>query len=203
MAARRRTRPQRREGVLAWVGTALAGLVLIVAGFGAGVLLGVVSEEPAALAGVLTGGKERVALASGRSDEVTGEQPAPAPRMAAPERSSGESAGERTARATPVARERAQPEGRDLPAVSAAPTGYAVQVGAFASSEAARAMRSKLAAKGYESFVAAGAAARGQRWRVRVGPFANRAQADRAAWQLKRREGISTWVVDLNERNRN
>lgn len=187
MATRRRSR--RRDGFLAWAGTALVGLVLVVGGFGAGVLLGVVSEEPAALTGLLTGRTERIALP--RRDE------------ASPARGPEKPAEERVVRTKPARQARSQPERRPLPAVSAAPTGYAVQVGAFASSKAARAMKSKLASNGYESFVAAGAATRDHRWRVRVGPFSSRNEADRAAGQLGLREGLSTWVVRLDERNRN
>ena len=60
---------------------------------------------------------------------------------------------------------------------------------------AARAMIAKLAAKGYKSYVAAGAAARDGRWRVRIGPFDTREAADRQAAVIKNEQQLPTWVL--------
>jgi hypothetical protein len=194
MAARRRPvkarrRPQ-RDGVLAWIGTLLVGVVLIAGGFGTGVLFGVVTEEPAALASYWTGRSERVALAEGAEGEALADRVSVA---ASRDAAAAASPGGLVAEAVPRA-------GRDsLPAVSAPPSGFAVQVGAFSSSEAARAMKTKLEAGGYASYVAAGAASQDRRWRVRVGPFSSRDAADRAAERLERGEGLSTWVVSLDD----
>lgn len=172
MAARRRSR--QREGAIAWLGTLLFGAILAVGGFGAGVLLGVGTEEPAVLLGYWTGRSEQVALG------------ADGPPKAA-------------ARQVSVAREsepeRVAPNASRLPAVGAAPSGFAVQVGAFSSSEAARSMRARLEGGGYDSFVVAAVTARDRRWRVRVGPFSTRDEADRMASRLERRERLSTWIV--------
>ncbi|MEZ4218297.1 MAG: SPOR domain-containing protein [Myxococcota bacterium] len=92
----------------------------------------------------------------------------------------------------PPRRERAP-----LPAVGAGPPdgAYAIQVGAFDSSEAARKMVEALAAKGHASYLAAGAAARDGRWRVRIGPFATRDEAEARADALKQSEKLPTWVL--------
>jgi len=193
VAARRR--PRKRESSLAWLGTLVVGVVLITGGFGAGVLLGVVTEEPSVLTSAWAGGGERVALSpeavGDRAGEI-GTAPAATPspfqtRIAAV-----------PPRPQPIP-ENDAPGIRvgDLPAVSASPSNFAVQVGAFASSESARAMKAKLDGGGYESFVSPGAASRDRRWRVRVGPFSTRSQAEQAAVRLERRDGLSTWIVRL------
>ena len=62
-------------------------------------------------------------------------------------------------------------------------------------SEAARAMIEKLKKQGYKSYVAAGAAARDGRWRVRIGPYATREAADSKAALIKREQKLPTWVL--------
>ena len=171
MAARRRSR--QRGGAMAWLGTLLFGLALTVGGFATGLVLGVGTEEPAVLLGYWSGRSERVAVAAGGSAE--------SPASALTESGGAAASGSR------------------LPAVAAAASGFAVQVGAFSSSEAARSKKARLERDGYPSFVVAAAASRDQRWRVRVGPFPTRDQADRTAGRLERREGLSTWVVGRND----
>ena len=43
-----------------------------------------------------------------------------------------------------------------------------------------------------------GARSDGARWRVRVGPVADRAEAERLSARLKRDEKLPTWVLDEN-----
>ena len=99
-----------------------------------------------------------------------------------------------------MARSEPEPASERLPPVAAPGSGYAVQVGSFSSSDSARAMKKRLAEQGYESFVSVGGSGAGRRWRVRVGPFAARERADRAAGRLEGREGLATWIVTLGER---
>ena len=181
------------DGVLAWTVTLLGGVALIVAGFSSGVLLGVMTEEPQIVTGHLAGRSETVPWTIAAADR------APTPEATAP-------AAETVVAKTPPAAEEApvppapvaaKPKPRAaLPEVAAPPpSGFAIQVGAFSTSEAARAMISKLAAKGYKSYVAAGAAARDGRWRVRIGPFATREAADAKAAVIKREQKLPTWVL--------
>jgi hypothetical protein len=185
MATRRR--PPARAGATAWISTLLVGTVLIGAGFGAGVLLGVVTEEPSVITGLLGGG-ERIALA-GALDGDEGMDSSAVPQAVDRE-------GRRGTAEPPAALAAAE---AGLPAVSTPPSGFAVQVGAFGSAEAARAMAAKLEAAGYPGFVSAGATSRDRRWRARVGPFADRADADRTAALLESNEGLSTWIVSLDD----
>ena len=85
------------------------------------------------------------------------------------------------------ARARALLRGEDAP-VAAVPAGDArivVQVGAFADAVKAREVRLKLEKAGLKTYTQVADTATGKRIRVRVGPFANRAEAEKAASKIK------------------
>ena len=96
-----------------------------------------------------------------------------------------------------AARARALLEGKPLPAQStsaAAPATpaanavagrFIVQVGAFADAAKAQEARNKLTRSGLSTYVQSVDTKDGKRLRVRVGPFANKAEADRAAAKVK------------------
>ena len=102
------------------------------------------------------------------------------------------------------ARARALLEGRSSPpasvaklaaidSVAAAPIVVAgtemrliVQVGAFADVEKAREVRMKLEKAGFKTYTQVAETTAGKRIRVRVGPFATKAEADKAASKIKR-----------------
>lgn len=191
MAARRK-RARRGDTALSWLLTGLSGLGLTVGGFGAGVLIGIVTEEPSVLTGYWLGRSERVTLHT--PPAAAGRVAPPADRDRAAKRTQGKEAP--ASRAKPAT----NPTRGLLPAVAAAPVGYAVQVGSFSSSEAARMMQTRLEGRGYESFVSLRRDDDGRRWRVRVGPFGARDRADHTASRLQRGEGLATWVVTLGER---
>jgi len=71
--------------------------------------------------------------------------------------------------------------------------GWFLQVGAFRSRENADRQVQQLIAKGYAASVASGAA--GGLYRVRVGPFAARDEAERNAAKLSSQEGIKSSVT--------
>ena len=99
-----------------------------------------------------------------------------------------------------------QPVPAAQPAVSApAPTtkpavttkgGWAVQVGAFGSAESARKLVKDLAGAGFDAYVAPIPRAGKTLHRVRVGPVADRAEADRLAARLKARRLPATVVAN-------
>ena len=62
---------------------------------------------------------------------------------------------------------------------------FVVQVGAFADADKAKEVRQKLEKAGLETYMHVAKTADGERTRVRVGPFASRAEADRAASKVK------------------
>ena len=115
------------------------------------------------------------------------DKPAPKPAMPA-------------ARQAPADAARAQAllEGK-APAASASPAGelrFIVQVGAFADPVAARDTRLKVEKLGLKTYTQVAETPAGKRIRVRVGPFANRAEADRAMARV-RAAGVAAAVLTL------
>ena len=90
-------------------------------------------------------------------------------------------------RPAPVA---AAPIAKPVPPAS---DGWSLQVGAFRSRENADRQVKMLMSKGYAASVAP--AAVGGLYRVRVGPFAQRAEADRIAARLRSEEGMASSVI--------
>ncbi len=92
------------------------------------------------------------------------------------------------ARADDSARARALLEGRSTEAPAAAgaeDARFIVQVGAFADAEKAREARTKVERAGLKTYTQVVDTKDGKRTRVRVGPFTNRAEADKAAARIK------------------
>ncbi len=81
---------------------------------------------------------------------------------------------------SPAAAAKANP-----PAADAADARLVVQVGAFAEVEKAREVRLKLERAGLKTYTQVAETKDGKRIRVRVGPFATRAEADKAASKIK------------------
>lgn len=73
--------------------------------------------------------------------------------------------------------------------------GVAVQVSAYRTRQEAEAMAGRLAARGFSVYVVAPAPGAPNLFRVRVGKFASRAEADRVVTRLKREERIDPWIV--------
>lgn len=92
------------------------------------------------------------------------------------------------ARADDSARARALLEGRSTEAPAGAgaeEARFIVQVGAFADAEKAREARTKVERAGLKTYTQVVDTKDGKRTRVRVGPFTNRAEADKAAARIK------------------
>lgn len=89
------------------------------------------------------------------------------------------------------ARARALLDGRSADSAAAKPAAadeagrFVVQVGAFADADKAREVRQKLEKAGLKTYTHVAKTADGERTRVRVGPFASRADADKAAAKVK------------------
>lgn len=83
------------------------------------------------------------------------------------------------------AKARALLEGKPIETVAAAQGRFIVQVGAFADAAKARETRLKVERAGLKTYTQVAETSEGKRIRVRVGPFASRADADRAAAKIK------------------
>jgi DedD protein len=81
--------------------------------------------------------------------------------------------------------------------VEAAPSGqgYAVQVAALNVKSEADAIAKRLSSKGYSAYVLAPASGTPSVYRVRVGKFPTRREADSIAARLKREEQFNPWVT--------
>jgi cell division septation protein DedD len=98
---------------------------------------------------------------------------------------------------TPAAKPAAPPVAKppvETPKPAAANVGFAVQLGAFSQAADANALRDKLRAGGFSAFVEQVKTDKGTLNRVRVGPVANRADADQLKAQVAAKVGINGMV---------
>jgi cell division septation protein DedD len=82
----------------------------------------------------------------------------------------------------------------ETPKPAASNVGFAVQLGAFSQAADANAMRDKLRAGGFSAFVEQVKTDKGTLSRVRVGPVASRADADKLKAQVAAKVGINGMV---------
>ena len=168
------------------------------------------TPEPAPTAAVQRPAPSRTAAANGLAEGeelVPSARPAPAKPTPAPAAAPADAKPEvkheakpplapapspapepKPARADDSARARALLEGRSTEAPAAASAEEArfiVQVGAFADAEKAREARTKVERAGLKTYTQVVDTKDGKRTRVRVGPFTNRAEADKAAARIK------------------
>lgn len=118
-----------------------------------------------------------------KPDPVKAEAPRPEPAAPAPAPAPARPAPTDAARAEALLKGQADPK-----AASAAATASArlvVQVGAYAEEDRVRDVRQKLEKAGLKTYVHTATLPEGKRTRVRVGPFDNRADADKAAARIK------------------
>lgn len=112
-------------------------------------------------------------------------KPAPPPPAPAPARPTAEAARAHEARDPPPAKPAPPPVNR-----------FVVQVGAFAEADTARDVRSRVEKLGLRTYTQEVDIGSGRRIRVRVGPFAERDQAERTAAKLKA-AGMAAAVLTL------
>jgi cell division septation protein DedD len=112
--------------------------------------------------------------------------PAAAPKAAAKPASASKSA--TTAVAT-------VPAAKDAADTAPAGSGYVVQVAAVRQKSEADAIRGRLTRKGYPAFVAAAGTSGAPTYRVRVGKYPSKREADTVAAKLEREEQFKPWVT--------
>lgn len=176
-----------------WLRLAAWAAGIAVLGFGLGVVVGIIGEEPELLLAHVSGDSRAVGLteAGAPPDASDPGDPAPVPDVAAeppPEVP--------VAPAPAPARAAAEP-----PRAATVPRGqgFSVQVGAFGEEAAAERLAASLRARGLPVYVAAAPAGGPAGWRVRVGPVAQRAEAERLAARLAA-DRLPTWVRSEAER---
>jgi DedD protein len=131
-----------------------------------------------------------LAAASGPADVRPAEVPLPArPAVAAaPPAAPAPAPAPATAPAPKPVAQAPKPAADSPKPAAPAPTGtgrFVVQIGAFAEASAVREVRSKAHKAGVSTFTQIVDTSEGKRTRVRVGPFASREEAEKAAAQVK------------------
>jgi cell division septation protein DedD len=81
------------------------------------------------------------------------------------------------------------------PAPAASGDGYAVQIAAVNERGEADAMAKRLSSKGYAAYVLAPAAGTPSMYRVRIGKFPTKREADTMAAKLQKEEQFRPWVT--------
>ncbi len=152
-----------------WFATLAGAALLVVAGFGVGLVAGTAFEEPELVMEHLAGNTTDVPLVEAADPGESGDryvatsEPTPAPVAAAP------------------------------PSRALRSGGFAIQVGAFTSEGAARELASELQRLGIPTYIANERG--GARFKVRVGPLETREQATKLARRLKTDHRLPTWVL--------
>ena len=193
------------------VGIFLMGLLV-----GRGVLAarGPAGEENAAAREVEAPPPPATTTASSTMPSTAGEKLSYAERLGAPEPAKEQLKAEAPPSASPASRsERAAPvsapaaaktatKGTPSPASSTAPAstepagaGFAIQVAAIREREEAEGMVKRLAGKGYPAYVVAPASGAPMVFRVRVGKYKERREADTVAARLQKEEQFKPWIV--------
>ena len=139
------------------------------------------SPAPAAAAPAASQASAAASPAATRTESLPAEAPTPRPAAATPATPAPKPAPKPAAPAAAApAAAKAEPA---APAPAASGVGFAVQMGAFASTAEANALRDRLRAAGFSAIVQPVRTDKGTLNRVRVGPVSTRAEAD----QLKAR----------------
>ena len=151
------------------------------------------ASQPASDAPVTAGEKlsyaERLSSSGPPAERLKKSDPPPNPPSPKPE----------AAPAAPV-RSAAPGEARTVapqPVASAEPpgTGFAIQVAALRQRDEADVVVKRLAGKGYPAYVVVPARGAPEVYRVRVGKYKDRAEADTVAARLQKEEQFKPWVV--------
>jgi cell division septation protein DedD len=178
----------------------LLGLALLaIPGFALGMLAGVAWEDPGLLLSHLLGRTVEAPLETAAAGTAPQAPPAAAAAPADAPAPNASAQALPDVAAAPAAPPQQVTRLRPEVLSPGAPAGrFAVQVGSFAESRAAEGLAERLRGRGFDAYVSPSAGSGGARWRVRVGPWPSRPDAERAAARLKAEEKLPTWVLDEN-----
>ncbi len=176
-----------------WFATLGGAAILVVLGFGVGLVAGAAWEEPDLVMDHFAGRTTEVPLVETDGFADAEAEPEPAAVDAGEPRRPRPLGSPRT--------EEAQRAPSSRPAVTAARAagGHAIQVGAFGDRKGAEALVAELRGRGFPVYVIedTGGSAR---FKVRVGPVAERGQAEDLAERLKNEHRLPTWILSRDAR---
>ena len=154
------------------------------------------SEAPTTTNEILTYADQ---LAGKAPRETLGEKPrsAPAAAAAAPPAAAPNAATSAPAPSSPAASAPAPKAAPAAPSVATEPAGdgFAIQVAALAKREEAEIIVRRLGQKGYSAYLMAPAAGAASEYRVRVGKFKERREAESVSTRLQKEEQFKPWIV--------
>lgn len=153
---------------LGWLISSLVLVFLMVGGFGVGLVVGFVVEEPTLVAGHIVGRTTAIDWGSQGTSASTVQGLALGDEIDSP-----------------------PPVGAGPPS---GPRIFAIQVGAFGDPLLAASLAEDLRSTGYSVQVLE--PLEDDRWRVRVGPLSQRLVAEEMALRLKRENRLPTWILD-------
>ena len=173
--------PRKRSALV----TLLTLGVLAFFGFVAGAVGGILWEDPRLFVAYLLGETTEI--------DWMGERPALPGVASPPVAPKASEIADSEPRSRPLA-----PLGAEASRASPEPPAhrFAIQVGAFESSESAEGLARDLRAQSFAAYVVPGIQGDYPRWRVRVGPFSDREDAKSQADRLKGNLRLPTWILD-------
>ena len=178
------------RGVVRWLMTVAALLILIGVGFFLGVGLGIFAVGPELIVDHGRGHTEEIPWSV---DAPTSIQGLTQPDSIAEQISGGAAPAAEPAEPAEPADAAVLPE--EAKVRSRGGNGFSVQVGAFADPGKAETLVRELRAEELPVYRIPSADSGDDRWRVRVGPVLSRAEADRLAVRLKNEFSLPTWVL--------
>lgn len=168
---------RRRKGKGGWISALFWVFSLCGVGFLVGVALGLFAENPDLVVAHVRGATEEISWSKDAIPVAQGVQ------------GSEVLAGKLVSEAPFQRVDEARPVEREAPVRG----GYLVQVGAFETAKAAERQMDSLRKSGLNARVFPSTSTRSS-WRVRVGPYPSRAEAQSQAKRLEA-QGVSTWVL--------
>lgn len=201
-----RARREASQAGLGWLATVGGAGILLALGFGVGLVAGSALEEPDLVAKHLAGEATELPLPqqapAAPARPAAGPEPAPAapPEQARSDFDTGDSGEAPEAAPAPKPAPATKPPAASAPRahapeVAARPSGFAIQVGAFADRKAADELVSSLKGERLRAYVVGGAPGQAGPFRVRVGPYPTREEASGEAARLHARRRLPTWVI--------
>ena len=176
--------PRSGRGIVRWVMTGAAILILIGLGFFLGVGLGIFAVGPELIVDHGRGHTQEIPWSVDAPTSIEG---LTQPNSIAEEISGGAApAAEAEPAAVPAEKVQVRVRGGK---------GFSVQVGAFGDPGKAETLVRKLRAEDLPVYRIPSADSGDDRWRVRVGPVSSRVEADQLAVRLKSEFDLPTWVL--------
>jgi cell division septation protein DedD len=153
------------------------------------------SSSSPATAGEKLSYAERLGASTPPKETLKPEAAPPDPKPEAPEATATPTTTPSPKSAAPAQAPKSPPPAKSAAAAEPTGPGFAIQVAALREAEEADAIVKRLASKGYPAYVVTPAKGAPPVYRVRVGKFKDRHEADTMAAKLQKEEQFKPWIV--------